>query len=239
MNVPADSPFGRAARPEQARPAWHARNELTGVRAGQTRPSLRLGTRHPADCRAGVVLFVVMIVIVMLSLAGLSFVITMSTENKAVHVSGDELQIEQVAASGHLIDPVTRHLELADGLTSPEMEIRLDARMTHLFLAQRLDPILFGDRPEEALVALNLLELLGEKAQGPMPDMVRARLRRALVHLMAVQRSDGGWGWCRGAPSVSLLVMFSSSTSISLISTSSKLTVRVRKSSPSETTTVK
>jgi tetratricopeptide (TPR) repeat protein len=113
---------------------------------------------------------------------------------------------EQVAASGQLSEPLTRHLVLADGLTSPEMEIRLDARMTHLFLAKRLDPILFGDRPEEALVALNLLELLGIKSQGPMPDMVRARLRRALIHLMAVQRSDGGWGWCRGAHSQSLLV---------------------------------
>ncbi len=50
--------------------------------------------------RAAVVLFVVMIVIVMISLAGLSFVMTMSTENKAVHVGGDELQIEQVVASG-------------------------------------------------------------------------------------------------------------------------------------------
>jgi TolA-binding protein len=113
---------------------------------------------------------------------------------------------EQVAASGHLRGTLTRHLQLADGLTSPEMEIRFDARMTHLFLAERLDPILFGDRPEAALVALNLLELLDIKAQGPMPDMVRARLRRALIHLMAVQRSDGGWGWCRGAPSPSLLV---------------------------------
>jgi hypothetical protein len=47
-----------------------------------------------------VVLFVVMVVIVMISLAGLSFVMTMSTENKAVHLSGDELRIEQVAASG-------------------------------------------------------------------------------------------------------------------------------------------
>ncbi len=54
----------------------------------------------PDGPRSGVVLFIVMVVIVMLSLAGLSFVITMSTENKAVHVSGDEMQIEQVAASG-------------------------------------------------------------------------------------------------------------------------------------------
>ncbi len=113
---------------------------------------------------------------------------------------------ERVAASGHLRGTLTRTLELADGLTSPEMEIRFDARMTHLFLAERLDPVLFGDRPEAALVALNLLELLGINRPGPMPDMVRARLRRALIHLMAVQRSDGGWGWCRGAPSPSLLV---------------------------------
>jgi len=41
-----------------------------------------------------------MIVIVMISLAGLSFVMTMSSENKAVHLHGDELQIEQAVASG-------------------------------------------------------------------------------------------------------------------------------------------
>jgi len=50
--------------------------------------------------RGGMVLFIVMIVIVMMSLAGLSFVLMMSTENMAVHLHGDELQIEQVAASG-------------------------------------------------------------------------------------------------------------------------------------------
>ncbi|MFH1266390.1 MAG: hypothetical protein ABIK89_11745 [Planctomycetota bacterium] len=46
------------------------------------------------------VIFIVMVVIVMISLAGLSFVITMSTENKAVHLHGDELQIEQAVGSG-------------------------------------------------------------------------------------------------------------------------------------------
>ena len=50
--------------------------------------------------RAGIVLFVVMVVIVMISLAGLSFVMTMSTENQAVHLGGDQLWIGQVAASG-------------------------------------------------------------------------------------------------------------------------------------------
>ena len=46
------------------------------------------------------VLFVVVIVVAMLSLAGLSFVSMMSTENKAVHLRGDELRLEAVAGSG-------------------------------------------------------------------------------------------------------------------------------------------
>ena len=50
--------------------------------------------------RRGMVLFIVVVVITMLSLAGLSFVSMMSTENKAVHLRGDELQIEAVAGSG-------------------------------------------------------------------------------------------------------------------------------------------
>jgi DNA uptake protein ComE-like DNA-binding protein len=50
--------------------------------------------------RNGMVLFIVVIVIAMLSLAGLSFVSMMSTENKAVHLRGDELRLEAVAGSG-------------------------------------------------------------------------------------------------------------------------------------------
>ena len=50
--------------------------------------------------RHGMVLFVVVIVIAMLSLAGLSFVNMMSTENKAVHLRGDELRLAAVAGSG-------------------------------------------------------------------------------------------------------------------------------------------
>jgi DNA uptake protein ComE-like DNA-binding protein len=41
-----------------------------------------------------------MIVVVMLSLAGLSFVVLLSTENKAVHARGAELQVESVVGSG-------------------------------------------------------------------------------------------------------------------------------------------
>ena len=50
--------------------------------------------------RRGIVLVLVMIVVVTLSLAGLSFVVLLSIENKAVHVHGAELQVESVVGSG-------------------------------------------------------------------------------------------------------------------------------------------
>ena len=100
MTARAHNPLARPARLEKARPGWHAQNEVMEVGAEATRPSLRLGTCRHSVSRAGIVLFAVMVVIVMISLAGLSFVMTMSTENKAAHLCGDELRIEQVVASG-------------------------------------------------------------------------------------------------------------------------------------------
>ena len=50
--------------------------------------------------RRGFIVLVVMIVIVMITLAGLSFVLTLSTENKAVHRQGDQLQSDEALASG-------------------------------------------------------------------------------------------------------------------------------------------
>ena len=50
--------------------------------------------------RRGMILFIVVIVIAMLSLSGFSFVSLLSTENRAVHIRGDELQLEQVLGSG-------------------------------------------------------------------------------------------------------------------------------------------
>ncbi|HPM84317.1 MAG TPA: type II secretion system protein GspK [Candidatus Anammoximicrobium sp.] len=50
--------------------------------------------------RRGFIVFVVMIVIVMISLAGLSFVVSLSLENKAVHRQGDQLQLDEALASG-------------------------------------------------------------------------------------------------------------------------------------------
>jgi hypothetical protein len=49
--------------------------------------------------RRGIVLIVVMVVVVMISLAGFGFVATMSNENRAVHLRGEQLQMESAIAS--------------------------------------------------------------------------------------------------------------------------------------------
>lgn len=46
------------------------------------------------------VLIIVVVVVAMLSLAGLSFVATMHTENKAAHIEANQLQLEHVVGSG-------------------------------------------------------------------------------------------------------------------------------------------
>ncbi|MCR4412584.1 MAG: general secretion pathway protein GspK [Thermoguttaceae bacterium] len=59
--------------------------------------------------RRGMVLLVVVVVVAMLSLAGLSFVAMMQTEYKSIRVQGDELQLEQYLASG--VDYLTVFLD--------------------------------------------------------------------------------------------------------------------------------
>ncbi len=71
--------------------------------------------------RRGVVMFIVLVAVVMLTLAGLSFVVTLSTENKAVHLYGDELQLQQTVASGEellkaLCEQSPKQREQAGGL---------------------------------------------------------------------------------------------------------------------------
>lgn len=55
------------------------------------------------------VLFIVVIFVTMLSLAGLSYVAVMSTEHKAVRLRGDELQVEMAVGSG--IEMMRAHLQ--------------------------------------------------------------------------------------------------------------------------------
>ncbi len=50
--------------------------------------------------RRGFIVLIVLIVIVMLTFAGLTFVLNLSTENKAAHIQGDNWQLDQVLASG-------------------------------------------------------------------------------------------------------------------------------------------
>ncbi len=58
------------------------------------------GNRRRSTVARGMVLIMVLIVVAMISLAGFSFAELMYTENKAVHLHGDELRAEQAAESG-------------------------------------------------------------------------------------------------------------------------------------------
>lgn len=58
--------------------------------------------------RRGMVLFVVVIFVAMVSLAGLSYVAVMSMEHKAVRLRGEELQVEMAIGSG--IEAIRAHL---------------------------------------------------------------------------------------------------------------------------------
>jgi Tfp pilus assembly protein PilV len=49
---------------------------------------------------SGFMVLIVMVVIVMLTLAGLAFVLNLSLENQAVHLQGDQQQLQQTLASG-------------------------------------------------------------------------------------------------------------------------------------------
>ena len=97
--------------------------DATGLASG---PGPRLARRLDQDWstmnttrrRPGFIVLVVMIVIVMITLAGLSFVLTLSTENKAVHRQGDQLQLDEALASG---------MELLKGFCSQSAQQRSEA----------------------------------------------------------------------------------------------------------------
>jgi hypothetical protein len=73
------------------------------------------------------ILFIVVIVVVMLSLSGFSFVSLLSTENRAVHIRGSELQLEQVLGSGialvkgFVAMPLDQRRELGGGFDNVEL----------------------------------------------------------------------------------------------------------------------
>ncbi|MBN2361821.1 MAG: hypothetical protein JXR83_20390 [Deltaproteobacteria bacterium] len=100
---------------------------------------------------------------------------------------------DEIAVAGRLERSAIRTLALDAGLSAPQLRIQLDARLTHLFFATGRDPLLSAGGADEALTALNLLDLLGPRAHPAMLDRVRGEARRSLGRLVATQR-DGGWG---------------------------------------------
>lgn len=83
----------------------------------------------------GFIVLIVMVIIVMLTLAGLAFVLNLSLENQAVHVQGDQQQLQQTLASG---------VELLRGFLAQSPSARQQAGGTHqnsaIFAAVSLSP---------------------------------------------------------------------------------------------------
>jgi len=61
---------------------------------------MRHGTCHRRRLRSGIVLILVLIIVMMVSLAGFSFVATMYNEEQATRLRGEEIQAHQLARSG-------------------------------------------------------------------------------------------------------------------------------------------
>jgi hypothetical protein len=86
----------------------HAAKWISRIRLadGEVAPRGKLRPAHDAPgsaaspARAAMVLVLVLIVVVMIALAGFSFAELMLTENKATHLHGDELRLEQAIGSG-------------------------------------------------------------------------------------------------------------------------------------------
>ncbi len=75
---------------------WHSATFVRPVGRGRI---ARRFTSSPGK-RGGIILVLVAAVIVMLSLLGMSFLVHVSTENRAVHVNADQLQRAELLASG-------------------------------------------------------------------------------------------------------------------------------------------
>ncbi len=123
--------------------------------------------------RRGFLLFIVLIVIVMISLAGLSFVVSLSLENKAVHRQGDQLQLDEALASG---------VELLKAFCSQSAQLRSEAGGTQDNASVFGDTeIQTGGGPNEVLQ----LSLVAPGLEGQPGEAVRSGLENesARLHL--------------------------------------------------------
>jgi len=161
-----------------------------------------------SSAQRGMVLVIVMIVVAMVSLAGFSFAELMFTENKAVHLQGDELQAELLAASGvelvksFVEQPVASREQVGGWLDNPAMfrgvqlsgENRTEPSGHFDVIApqSRFDPTLgvrFGLENESARLNLAILPRWESKSPGAA--------RRALQQLpgMTSQVADALLDW--------------------------------------------
>ena len=106
---------------------------------------------------------------------------------------------DEIAVAGRLEGTAVRTLLLDAGLAAPQLSIQLDARLTHLFLATPRDPLIDVSSADDALIALNVLDLLGPRAHPAMLEQVRSEARRSLGRVVALEHGDGSWGRSAGS----------------------------------------
>jgi len=120
----------------------------------------RFRALRAAGRRRGFIVLVVMIVIVMVTLAGLSFVMTLSTENKAVHRQGDQLQLDEALSCG---------VELIKAFCSQSAQNRAEAGGTLDNAGVFGDVGIAVDGGAEAGLRLSILSPHGEESPGETP----------------------------------------------------------------------
>ncbi len=91
----------------------------------------------------------------------------------------------------------TVRFDLDEAWKDPAVRLSVSLNPTRFLLGAGFDPLLFSDRPEEALLSIRLLRLLGGKSHPAMLEPVRARLRNVLNRLMRAQYDSGAFGLTR------------------------------------------
>jgi type II secretory pathway component PulJ len=134
--------------------------------------------------RDGFIVLVVMIVIVMITLAGLSFVLTLSTENKAVHRQGDQLQLDEALASG---------MELLKAFCSQSAQLREESGGTQDNAAAFGNLVMPGDGGARDVLQLSIVS---PAADGQAGDVVRFGLQNESARLNLGVLAD----WDRRVP---------------------------------------
>lgn len=87
--------------------------------------------------------------------------------------------------------------DLEDSWKDPAVRLAVSLNPTRFLLGAGFDPLWFSDRPEEALLSIRLLRLLGPKPHPAMLEPVRQRLRSVLNRLLRAQYPNGAFGLTR------------------------------------------